>query len=89
MKSSKRIAALFLSVCMMMSSVGIQAQAQTENTLQAKPIELEDETERELLGEEERKPMESVGGTELEEEISEEKDSDGDDEFQALPGGRW
>lgn len=80
MKSSKRIAALFLSVCMMMSSVGIQAQAQTENTLQAKPIELEDETERELLGGEERKQMESVGGgTELEEEISEEeKESDGE-----------
>lgn len=50
MKSAKRIAALLLSVCMAMSSAGIQVQAQGENDLQSKPIELEAETERELLG---------------------------------------
>ena len=60
MKVSKRVIAAVLSLCMIVSSAGMNVQAYNEENMQAAPTVLKDENEEGLLGEITRDEPEEV-----------------------------
>lgn len=75
MKVSKRVIAAVLSLCMIVSSAGMNVQAYNEENMQAAPAVLKDENEEGLLGEITRDEPEEVSETEQPEDSGETTDT--------------